>query len=138
MPGPRVGPREFSGRWPDYSQDRFEIIEFRARISLRIAAPGPSEIHLMEDILLIPNYLPDVRARKIVRFRTLLHPITGRNLCNWTFLAKKFETSRFLIKNEYEKSIERLTKLTPPSLLTRIQSRFDTEILDSLSYAAKA
>lgn len=132
MPGPRAGPSEFRGFWPDYSQERFEIISFRARIALRVAAPGPSEIPLMEQILLLPNLLQPSESeriqmmRKAIRKRTLLHPITERHLFSWARLAKDLETSRFIAQGLYEDGIIRLTKLIDSAHARFIRQRLSS------------
>lgn len=135
MPGRRVGPSEGAGWWPDFSQDIFEVVQFRARIGLRIAAPGPNEIGLMEDILLLPNYIlvtDEVytrRMRKTVRKRTLLHPITGRRLYNWRRIADELETSGYQVKRYYTRGIERICTTAPWVVTNRIRRDFATKVL---------
>lgn len=109
MPGARVGPKDASAaKWPDFSQDIWEVVDFRVRIALRVVAPNGYEIGLMEAILDLPNLIgtnDDERSqtiRKIVRRRTLLHPITGRHLFTWTAMAKRYGVSPFIVRSRYE------------------------------------
>lgn len=134
MPGPRAGPADYSGYWPDFSQDSLELTDFRARIALRVAAPGPHEIGLMEEILALPNLLvpsdsPQVQAmRKAIRYRSLIHPITSRHLYNWTRLSKKLETSRFKAQRFYELGLIQLSNQIAPSTYNSIKGRFESDI----------
>jgi len=135
MPGPRVGPSESTGWWPDYSQDRFEIIEFRARIALRVAAPGPHEIGLMEEILDLPSLIGnnandhDCQVRKIVRRRTLLHPITNRRLWHWGRLADEYGKSQNTLRSWYNKGLSQICRRLPDDEARSIQKQFDLNVM---------
>ena len=55
MPGGRTRPAEPHVIWPEYSQEKFEILTFRSALPLRAAAPSSAEIPIVEEILLLPN-----------------------------------------------------------------------------------
>ena len=136
MPGPRVGPKDSGGWWPDYSQDKFEVLNFRAQIALRVAAPASNEIGLMEEILLLPGLIGtnedeySRRLRKIVRQRTLLHPITSRRLWNWARLAKEHNSSPFKVRGWYEVGLHQICRALPGTRAIVLKKNFDSIVLN--------
>jgi hypothetical protein len=137
MPGPRVGPSESTGWWPDYSQDRYEVIEFRARIALRIAAPSGSEIELMEEILYLPSLIGvgvnehDCEVRRVVRRRILLHPITNRRLWQWDRLAKEHKRSQVTLRTWYKKGLSQICRRISGDKTTSIRKQFELNVMAS-------
>ena len=83
MPGKRVGPNGYKVTTLEYSQDVFQVLEFRATLPVKVAPPSNIEIPIIEEVLTLPNLIKDAGKRRVVRVRTLLHPINGRHLYRW-------------------------------------------------------
>lgn len=88
MPDRRPGPGKPRVIWPDFSQDLFEVLEFRGEFTTRPAIPSAKEITLMEEILTLPNLCKRPAIRKTVRIRTLINPINDRHVFSWRKVAK--------------------------------------------------
>ena len=90
MAMPHTGPRLNSIRviWPEYSQDRFEVLDHRGFVPLRAAVPPAAEITLMEKILLLPNVCERKISRRVLHLRALVYPISSKYVYSWHKLGK--------------------------------------------------
>ena len=120
MPSPKIKPAEPHVIWPEYSQDKFEVLNFRGGMSLRANAPSKEEIPLVDDILLLPNVCKEQRVRRILHARALVNPVNGRYLYNWSRLAKLLQSNRDAIKRQHEKGLIEVIRKTPPGQICRI------------------
>ena len=116
-------PRVF---WPDYAQDRFQVLEFRGKIglSMRAAAPAASEIPFVDEILLLPNACAKIPSRRVLHARALINPLNGRNLYNWTVLAERLHMDRRSVKRLHERALEEAARLAEPPRVCRIRAFF--------------
>jgi hypothetical protein len=105
MPARKVKPSEPKVAWPTYSQDKFEILDFRAGISFRAAAPSKDEIPVVEEILTLPAFCREHKVRRVLHIRALIHPINGRYMYNWMKVAKMLETNRATAKSWHAKGL---------------------------------
>lgn len=91
MPGGRVGPADYRVFWPDYGQDRFQILHHRAPSAVRVAPPDGRQISIVETILLLPNLCEKPVVRRVLHARSLLHPANMRHLYPWPRIATTLE-----------------------------------------------
>jgi hypothetical protein len=87
MPGPRIGPADIKVIWPEYSQEKFEILDFRNMTPLRAPGPSKDEIPIMEEILTLPALCSDPLKRRVLHSRALIHPVNSRHLYSWRKIA---------------------------------------------------
>jgi hypothetical protein len=122
LPGGRIGPGSVRVFWPDYTRDdlRFDLDpELRRAAALRQAAPSGPELDRMDALLALPNLIALAPRRRIVRLRTLVHPITGRHLWPWTRLAEEFSIRTYTAKLWYSRGLSEVcSKLTSDKVHT--------------------
>lgn len=124
MPGGRIKPDELRCVWPAFSQEVYQVLEFRGRLSIRAAAPSSAEIPIMEQILLLPNVCGWQNTRRVLHARSLVHPLNGRHLYNWTRLAEKLETERRAVRRWFMRGLEEVVKKAEPEAVCRIAAFF--------------
>lgn len=121
LPGRRIGPGGFRSFWPDFERDLsldFDP-ELRRAAALRQAAPSGPELDLMDLILALPNLIVRPERRRVVRLRTLIHPISGRHLWPWTRLAREFVVRTYTAKLWYDRGLSEVCgKLRPEDVYT--------------------
>jgi len=119
-PSQRIKPQEPGVLWPAYSQDKFEILDFRAGIALRALAPSSAEIPIMDEILLLPNLCTTSLSRRAIRLRSLVNPLTGSHLYKWHEIASKLETKQYTTRHAYQVGLTEIIKRTPRPTIARI------------------
>lgn len=131
LPAFGLRPAQPRAYWPDFSQEKFQVLEFRARLVARALAPTSSEIELMDEILYTIRYVKgkdpsdgDLR-RRVLQARALTHPITERNIVSWTELARREHTSEFKVKALHLRALRELWRETPDSKLESLTLKFD-------------
>lgn len=125
MPEPRTRPAEPKVIWPDYSQDRAEITDFRGRLSLRAVAPAKHEVAMVDKILLLPNVCALSNVRRVVQVRSLVHPINYRHLYSWVRISKLLHTSTYAVKKWHKNGLGEILTKTPCKQLAEIQTFMD-------------
>lgn len=122
MPGKHIGPEPYRVIWPDFSQETFQVLQFRKGTSLRANAPTNAEIPLVDEILLFPNYCSRINHRRIIHVRSLIHPVNGRNLYSWSRIAKLFHSNPQNIKRMYNSGMNEVCDKLPQSKVCLIAS----------------
>lgn len=113
MPAERIKPAEPKAIWPEYGIDRYQILEFRQKIRVRIPPPSNDEIPIMDEILLFPNLCEYVNRRRVIHLRLLTNPLTLNPINSWNKIATKINTSVPKAKRFYYSGInETITKLS--------------------------
>lgn len=125
MPSDKIKPREPRALWPEYSQDKFELIEFRSRISLRALAPSSHEIPVMDEILLLPNLCSNQVARRIIRLRSLVNPLNNHHLNRWAEISTKLSIKQYTATNLYKQGLCEITKRAKPQGVRNIRLFFE-------------
>lgn len=125
MPGRRVGPSDYRSFWPDFSNDVFQVLEFRRYLPVKSLAPSKDEIPIMEEVLQLPCLCPDVKGRRILHMRCLIHPITRRHLFTWKRASEKLQSDPRTLQRLHEKSLETVAKVAPPFLVLRLKEKLD-------------
>lgn len=120
MPGQRTGPADLKIIWPEYSQDQFEILDFRRSVPLRASGPSKDEIPIMDEILLLPNLASDVIRRRILHVRLLIHPIRGHNLYSWTSVSKILHSSPKRVKRLHSLALLEVSRKVPTNQVCRL------------------
>lgn len=110
MPGKRVGPDEYRNNWPDFSQEIFQILDFRGGRRVTIAPPNSKEIPIVDEILLLPNLCKSEGKRRVIRARTLLHPVNLRRLFRWDRIASGMSIEIASAKYMYKSGLEEICK----------------------------
>lgn len=124
MPSERIKPAEPKAIWPEYGIDRFQVLEFRNKLRVRIPPPSNDEIPIMDEILLFPNLCEAVNRRRAIHLRLLTNPITLNPINSWNKIAAKLHTSVPKAKRFYYSGItETLAKL-PDCRIARITDYF--------------
>lgn len=128
IPGLRIRPNDPRSTWPDYSQDRFEILAFRGNAPIRAGAPSKDEIPLMDEILLLPNLSPKELHRRVLHARLLMHPIRGYHLISWAKLARRLRSDPKTIKRYHAWGLDEVTSRMPQKQVYRIEAALENAI----------
>jgi hypothetical protein len=96
-------PATYRSYWPDY---KTEINEPERKAVVR--PPNAQEINVMDEILLLPNLCVEVRTRRVVHLRSMINPLTGRNIVGWTRLAEMLHSDRRQIRRVWERGIDEI------------------------------
>ena len=135
MPSGRIFPSEYRSFWPDYSLDRFQVLENRPPLSVRAAAPSSQEIPIVDEILLLPNLISWETKRKIVHARLLVHPLRGNYLNSWTKISKLLKKDRRVVKTWHGQGIQEIVDKIEPEKVCHISAFFEAAVS---AYANKA
>lgn len=119
-PSQKIKPEGYSSLWPEYSQDKFEILNFRVGIALRALAPSSDEIPIMDEILLLPNLCSNQTSRRIIRLHSLINPINNRRVYKWPEIAKKIEVKQYTAKRLYTVGLAEVTRKIDNRVAQRI------------------
>ena len=93
-------PAEPRVAWPEYAHDKRDAYG-RTANTLRAATPTRLEIPLMDEILLLPGLIPDIKARRIVNARSLVTPVSGRYIYSWPKIALMVHSDRKAVARLY-------------------------------------
>jgi hypothetical protein len=121
MPSTSIGPRRLKVIWPEYSQDQFEVLDFRGNIPLRASAPSKEEIPIMDEILLLPNLCNYDIYRKLLHYRMLVHPISGRHLRSWRWLGRKLHCDHKTAMYKHEMALQDCAARISNEIVIRLQ-----------------
>lgn len=128
-PVTRIKPQEPTTFWPEYSQDKFEIIDFRAKLMLKALAPSSTEIPIMDEILLLPNLCFSPPRRRAVRLRSLVNPINNRHIFSWSRLAEKINSDPKTVRRFYFSGLDEISRKVPPEQVCHLASVLGEDIL---------
>ena len=94
--------------WPEYasSPDGYGY----TKNTLRAAAPTRFEITLMDEILLLPNLIPDITLRRIVHARALVAPVSLRYVYSWPKIAVMVHSDRKAVARLHTKGLRCIAK----------------------------
>lgn len=106
MPSGRIKPAEPRACWPDYGTDVFQVLEFRAKLKIRVPAPSKDEIPIMDEILLFPNLCSFIGRRRVLHLRLLTNPVSLRPINSWEKISEKLNTSPERVKRWHTSGIE--------------------------------
>lgn len=120
MPAGRLKPTEPRAFWPDYSQDKFQILEFRRSLKIRALAPSAAEIPVMDAIVLLPNLCTEEPVRKVVHWRAQIHPIRRSHLLTWTWISTRLDVRAYTAKRWHQKGLEEILVKASPETVCRI------------------
>lgn len=124
LPGGRTGPRDRGTFWPDFSQDEWEVLQFRQGIPLRAAAPSPAEISLMEFILDFPSLCAHEPTRRVLHCRALIHPVKYRPLWRWQRIADLLEVKIYTVKAWHKAGLVEIARKLPTEAIERVEKAF--------------
>lgn len=107
MPVARVKPAQPHVVWPAMVQElnNFEKLHHDSG-SIRIDGPSKDEIPIVDAILTLPNRCNDVKIRRVLHARLLIHPVTDRHLFSWSKIAKLLAADRRLVKRWHETGLK--------------------------------
>lgn len=123
-PSNKVKPAGPKVIWPDYSQDLFQVLDFRLVNVLRAPAPGAGEIPIMEEILLLPNLCTEVKTRRVLHARCLVNPLSYRNIHSWSKIAMMIHSNRETARQLHEKGLVEVSRKVAPETVCRISAFF--------------
>ena len=106
--------------WPEYSQDKFQVLEFRGSNSPRSSGPSSAEIPIMDEILLLPGLCSDKLTRRIIHRRLLINPVSGRYKYRWDEVANYLEMKISSAKFKHKRGLEEIIKKAPRSQVCRL------------------
>jgi hypothetical protein len=113
LPGHRIGPADYRVFWPDYDRGPFVGSEFRQALALRRVAPSGQELDLMDELLTFPNLIERAERRRVVRLRSLIHPISSRRLWPWTRIARELSVRDYTAKHFHRSGLEEICRRLP-------------------------
>lgn len=109
MPSSKVKPQEYRSYWPDVVQElnKFEKLNHGDR-PLRASAPTKEDIPIVDTILTLPNRCSDVKVRRVLHARSLIHPINDRHIYGWSKLARLLHVDRRTVKHWHNSGLEEI------------------------------
>lgn len=120
MPSGQLFPSDPRAAWPEYSRDRFQVLEYRRVVQMRALAPSSKEIPIMDAINELPNLCKLREIRQTVRLRTQIHPIRQTHLITWNGVAKKMKTKIHIVRYWYKNGLEEIAEKAPKPIVCRI------------------
>jgi len=124
MPGQRSGPRAPHVIWPEYSRTAGEVTTFRNIPQLRANPPTGAEYQIIDLILDLPNVCDRLLVRRIVRCRSLTHPIRGNPLYNWTRISELLAVKTYTVKRLYNDGLAEIARKAKHDDVCRIAAFF--------------
>jgi hypothetical protein len=109
---PKTGLKPIQVRviWPEYSQDRFEVLDHRGGASFRAPIPPAAEITLMEQILLLPNVCEWELARRVLHLRAMVYPISYKYVYSWREIGGVIEKDHKTVKALHLRALREVIK----------------------------
>lgn len=127
MPGGKIKPAAERVAWPEFSQDVWEVIDFRGSMPLRAAAPSAHEIPMVDLILTLPNVCEWDKTRRILHVRSLIHPINNRYLYQWTRIGELLQLDRKTVRAIHARGLREAASKANPEIVCRITAFFNEE-----------
>ena len=124
MPGGRIKPEGPRVIWPDYSQEIFEVLDFRGNVRAKAAIPSGMEISLAEKVMLLPNVCESHITRQILHKRAQVDPITGRYRNSWSKIAASLHCGKEAIKIRHKKGLLEVLSETPEPTFYQLSLTF--------------
>lgn len=106
MPQSSAKPSGMKSFWPEYERDYEDLDGFKRQLALKRAAPAAHEVFVVEQILSIPSTCTRVEHRRVLHLRTIIDPITGKHVYNFSRIARKLKTTRQTVRNWYELGLQ--------------------------------
>lgn len=122
MPTQRMKPKLPRAFWPEYSQDKFQTLEFRPNITLRALAPSRDEIPIMDEILSLPNTCTRVEVRRILHKRALINPVRGTYVYSWREIADILDMKQSAAKRLHREGLVEAARKADPGRVYRIRA----------------
>lgn len=122
MPVLTTKPKDPGVFWPEYSQDKFQLLEFRKGIELRALAPTRDEIPIVDEILSLPNVCFVVKKRRVLHKRALIHPIHGTYLHSWREIADMIDEKQSTTKRFHREGLEEAARKADPAKVYRVRA----------------
>ena len=126
LPSKPVGPADARSGWPDCLREAQDEEPCTDSPPFRPHVPTAVEISLMDRILGLPSHCTDPNLRTVVQARTLIAPLSGRYLFSWKKLAKKFNTSAFIIQSRYRQGLRAILTNTPSAEMCSVWESYTT------------
>jgi hypothetical protein len=120
LPVDGVWPQSFHVAWPEYNIELFQVLEFRARLALRAAAPSSAEIPIMDQILSLPALCRETERRRILHRRAIVHPIRNRHIYTWHRLARDFHKDPRSLRALHRRALDEVVGKIPRETLTSL------------------
>jgi hypothetical protein len=111
-----IRPTGYRSAMPQYISEYAEKLDWND-IPLRLAWPSHREIVWAEKVSdLITKHIQNDTSRRIVRARSLVHPLTGRHLQSWERIGLLLGMHHTNVMRRFERAIRNWSKLiTEPS-----------------------
>lgn len=77
---------------------------------LRPPPPPADEITIVDEILILPNVCSNIQIRKVLHIRSLIRPLNGSYLYNWTRVAKLLHVDRGTVKRWHRKGLNEVVE----------------------------
>lgn len=117
---PSPAPRGPHVSWPEYADDHRQAYGYTGE-RLRAPQPRSNEIALMDEILLLPNLIPDITTRRIVNARALVTPVSNRYVYSWTKLAFMLHMDKRRVGTMHYKGILAIVSRLSPEKIDAIR-----------------
>lgn len=126
LPGHRVGPQDIRVIWPEYDQEKFQILDFRKGLAVRSLGPTSTEMPFVEEILRLPNLCSDVNVRRVLHKRALIHPTRGTHIFRWDRVAKDLHVKKiYTIKRWHREGLLEVGEKITLDTVERLLKFFD-------------
>jgi hypothetical protein len=126
LPGHRTGPADIRVIWPEYDQEKFQVLEFRRGLVARSLGPTNAEMPFVEEILRLPNLCSDVNVRRVLHKRALIHPTRGTHIYRWDRIAKDLgDVKLYTVKRWHKMGLIEVGEKINLDLTNRLMNFFD-------------
>ena len=111
-------PRGYRVAWPEYR------VDWQDDEKLRPPKVSSYEIALMDELLLLPNYIVDVTTRRVVVARSLVTPVSNRNVYSWPKIALMLHSNRKRAAWLYLKGLREIARALPADKASVLRKSF--------------
>lgn len=119
-------PKGYKTNWPDYVPDTRAYGYSPER--LRPAKVPSAEIALMDELLLLPQLVHDITARRVVNARSLVTPVSGRYLYSWSRLSFMLHLDRRTVVRMHYNGLCEIGRNVPAEKIYLIRQKLSTPV----------
>lgn len=124
MPQSSAKPSGMKSFWPEYERDFEDTEGLKRQLALKRAAPAAHEVFIVEQILSIPALCTKVEHRRVLHLRTIIDPVSGKHVYNFSRIARKLHTTRQTARNWYELGLQDASNKTDRKKVSLIAAFF--------------
>lgn len=131
LPAGPLKPRDPRALWPDYVRDALPGLADLRTNRIRALAPTSDEIPIMDLITALPLLCDNPDARRIINWRAQIHPLSGRHLLTWPWIAHKLGAKVYTARQLHTKGLHQIAVRVPHATVCRISTFFNPNAISA-------